>query len=109
MWRWSSLIQVARAMKRRAGPLRMMWSMDAYLSHASAGEDKDGNQVKTKTATLRLFDQAVKDPFFWSYLATWSCPNKCCGVASDRARMRSLPSPKLFCWFKFVQLFRRAA
>lgn len=66
MWRWGSLVATSRALKRRAGPLRMLWSLEAYLSGAAAGED-----VKTKTESLKAFYAAVSDPFFWHYLAPW--------------------------------------
>lgn len=71
MWRWSSLIQVCRAMKLREGPLRMLWSLKRYLSDASAAEDAVGNAVKVKTESLKVFDQSVSDPFFWNYMETW--------------------------------------
>ena len=75
MWRWSSLVQTARSLKKRAGPLRMMWSMEKYLASASAVEDNAGNGGNafktTATQTLKLFDQAIQDPFFWSYLVPW--------------------------------------
>lgn len=68
MWRWGSLVASSRALKRRATPLRVMWSMDAYMN-AATGEDQAGPGPKTKTETLKLFDEAVRSDFFWSYLA----------------------------------------
>ena len=47
----------------------MLWSLEAYLSGATAGEDASGQGLKTKTETLKAFDAAVSDPFFWNYLA----------------------------------------
>ena len=71
MWRWGSLVQVARALRRRSAPLRMLWSIKKYLAEADAGEDHAGQAVKTKTETLKTFDQAVTSPFFWHYLEAW--------------------------------------
>lgn len=63
-WRWGSLVSTARSLKRRAAPLRVLWSLDKYLHHAASGEEN----IKTKTETLKLFDAAVRDKFFWHYL-----------------------------------------
>ena len=71
LWRWGSLVEAARAVKRRAAPLRLLWSIDKYLAESQTGEDHAGQVVKSKTETLKTFDQAVSDPFFWHYLVPW--------------------------------------
>jgi hypothetical protein len=68
MWRWGSLVSTARALKRRSAPLRMLWSLEKYISDATAGEDHAGQNVKTKTETLKAFDAAIGDEYFWHYL-----------------------------------------
>ena len=70
-WRWGSLAATARALKRRAAPLRMLWSIETYLRGAASGEDHSGQVPKSKTETLKTFDQAIKDDFFWNYLVPW--------------------------------------
>eukprot|EP00435_Cladocopium_sp_Y103_P062809 s1023_g24.t1 len=59
LMKWGSLVSTSRALKRRAGPLRMLWDMNAYLSNA-AGDDASG---QTKTETLRAFDAAIANQF----------------------------------------------
>ena len=70
-WRWGSLAATARALKRRAAPLRMLWSLDTYLLGAASGEDHAGQVPKSKTETLKTFDHAIKDAYFWHYLVPW--------------------------------------
>ena len=46
----------------------MLWSLEKYISDATAGEDHAGQNVKTKTETLKAFDAAIGDEYFWHYL-----------------------------------------
>ena len=78
-WRWGSIVATARALKRRSGPLRMMLSMERYLANAACGEDNAGQAMKVRTETLKHFDAAINDPFFWHYLVP--CPVWCWGCS----------------------------
>lgn len=70
LWRWTSLITCAKAVKRRKGPLQLCWDMDKYMASAAANPDEQvpGPGAGNKTDALRLFDKAVHDKFFWAYL-----------------------------------------
>ena len=56
-------------LKRRAGPLRLLWSLEAYLSNA-AGEDDSGQGLKTKTETLQA-SMLPSTTRFLASLSTW--------------------------------------
>ena len=79
MWRWSSLVDCLRALKRRQGPLQSYWDEKIYSQGSSSLEDENRSRAKAakvehgsgstwSKGDAQKFTAAIKDPFFWAYL-----------------------------------------
>lgn len=78
MWRWGSLVNVLKALKRRQGPLMLYFDAEAYIntpedeaaSRSKALKSESGNKKWSKGDAMK-FAEIVKDSFFWAYLVPW--------------------------------------
>ena len=87
MWRWSSLVDCLRALKRRQGPLQMFWDENKYMSQTNLDDENQSrakaakNEQKENTSWSRgdakRFSQIIGDVFFWAYLESWSHLQRC--------------------------------
>lgn len=78
MWRWSSLVNVLKALKRRQGPLVLYFDADAYSNAAEAESDSRSKALKSEGGNKKWskgdavkFGEIIKSDFFWSYLVPW--------------------------------------
>ena len=78
MWRWSSLVDCLRALKRRQGPLQMHWDEKQYCERSNLEDDhrsraksakiQDSGEKSWSKGDATKFSKIIADPFFWSYL-----------------------------------------
>ena len=81
MWRWSSLVECLRALKRRQGPLQMHWDEDKYCERSNLEDDQRSRAKSAKIENsseknwskgdATKFSKIIKDSFFWCYVEPW--------------------------------------
>ena len=125
-WRWSSLVNVCKALLDREKGLRLCWSLQALMNSAAdrTAEDEDRDQDTSQAAQIfRQADQSVTSPFFWAYtrflaithgnlekISGWceSCP---CHPIEVPCKLKGRRCPELAdgCFERFMLSMHRAA
>lgn len=70
-WRWGSLADAVRALKKRKGALITYWDLSKYLSGHVVAEDDARARRDQRDGFVHTFDKAMRDEFFWAYLDSW--------------------------------------
>lgn len=85
-WRWGSLVECLRALRRRKGALELYW--DPAKFHEGRTEDQAQAESKSRSKALRAveasgtgrtwskgdtekFTRIIRSTFFWCYAESW--------------------------------------